>query len=96
MKRVIEDFTCEYCEQEVTGDGYTNHCPECLWSKHVDIEPGDRAAQCGGLMEPEKLETEGTSFRITHRCTKCGYSKPNRTAKEDKLDQLLSKKAGPI
>lgn len=34
--RVIEDFICENCGTEVKGNGYTNHCPKCLWSKHVD------------------------------------------------------------
>ena len=48
--RVVEDFTCGQCGAAVTGDGYTNHCPLCLWSRHVDINPGDRAAECGGLM----------------------------------------------
>ena len=96
MKRVIEDFACENCATEVTGNGYTNHCPQCLWSKHVDTEPGDRAANCGGLMEPEKIETDGTSFRITHRCTTCGHIKPNKAAKGDHVDALLTKKADPI
>ena len=32
--------------------GYTsrNHCPFCLWSLHVDENPGDRACECGGEM----------------------------------------------
>src|SRR3989344_2693847 len=52
FKKVIEDFTCEHCDTFVEGDGYTNHCPKCLWSLHVDNEPGDRANNCNGLMEP--------------------------------------------
>ena len=48
--KVKEDFVCEHCGAEVKGDGYTNHCPKCLWSKHVDVHPGDRAAECGGMM----------------------------------------------
>jgi Zn finger protein HypA/HybF involved in hydrogenase expression len=48
FKRTIEDFTCEHCGEQVTGNGFTNHCPQCLWSKHVDIDPGDRLALCGG------------------------------------------------
>jgi DNA-directed RNA polymerase subunit RPC12/RpoP len=38
-----EDFVCENCSREVVGDGFTNHCPKCLYSKHVDVFPGDRA-----------------------------------------------------
>ena len=54
--RKTEDFVCENCGQEVKGNGYTNHCPRCLYSKHVDINPGDRASDCGGLMKPVAVE----------------------------------------
>ena len=59
FQRTIEDFTCEQCNFAVKGNGYTNHCPKCLWSKHVDVNPGDRAATCGGLMEPIGAEVGG-------------------------------------
>jgi len=34
--------------------GYTarDHCPYCLYSKHLDIFPGDRKNECKGLMKP--------------------------------------------
>ena len=44
FERNREDFTCNNCELFVQGDGYTDHCPSCLYSKHVDINPGDRQA----------------------------------------------------
>lgn len=72
--RKIEDFTCEYCGAQVTGDGYTDHCPQCLWGKHVDVLPGDRAADCGGAMEPMAIEGTTPKYRIRYRCQKCGYS----------------------
>ncbi|MDD5840828.1 MAG: RNHCP domain-containing protein, partial [Gemmiger formicilis] len=34
------------------GTQHRNHCPNCLTSLHLDNEPGDRAADCGGQMEP--------------------------------------------
>lgn len=40
--KTVEDFICAHCGTHVRGNGYTNHCPECLWSKHVDNNPGDR------------------------------------------------------
>ena len=52
FQRTKEDFTCEKCNLVVNGSGYTNHCPRCLWSKHVDVNPGDRQATCQGFMEP--------------------------------------------
>ena len=51
-----DSFTCKVCGRlcapENTGSQHRNHCPNCLSSLHVDIEPGDRAADCGGIMEP--------------------------------------------
>jgi rubrerythrin len=90
FQRKIEDFTCENCGEEVKGDGYTNHCPFCLWSKHVDINPGDRAADCGGLMEPVSKEIEKDEQIITHRCEECKYEKRNKSAPEDDFDKLLN------
>ena len=67
FKRKIEDFVCGNCGENIKGDGYTNHCPKCLWSKHVDINPGDRASDCGGLMEPSKMEAKGGDYDLTHK-----------------------------
>lgn len=88
--RKKEDFVCEHCGAVVVGSGYTNHCPECLWSKHVDIEPGDRAATCGGLMEPVAVSCVADRYRMTHRCIICGYEKINDSVPEDHFDALLS------
>lgn len=88
--RRIEDFKCEHCGLAVKGNGYTNHCPRCLWSKHVDISPGDRAAKCGGLMEPVAVEGSTSAYRILHRCQVCGYEKWNQAAPEDDFEQLLN------
>ena len=51
---IDEDFTCENCHQYTSKLNYTarDHCPHCLYSKHVDIMPGDRLNQCQGLMQP--------------------------------------------
>ncbi len=90
FQRKIEDFTCEKCGEEVKGDGYTNHCPVCLWSKHVDINPGDRASVCEGLMEPVDKEIEKDGYVITHRCQICKYEKRNKATSEDDFDKLLN------
>lgn len=75
----------------VVGDGYTNHCPECLWSRHVDKQPGDRAADCGGLMKPVGYRVAGASkCDLLHRCERCGHEKWNKLAKGDKME-ILSK-----
>ena len=87
--RRTEDFTCERCGARVVGNGYTNHCPVCLYSKHVDNAPGDRAAECGGLMAPVNAILKRGEIILTHRCVKCGYEKVNRTAPEDDFDVIL-------
>jgi rubrerythrin len=96
--RTIEDFVCEHCGEYVRGDGYTNHCPHCLWSKHVDINPGDRAAACGGMMEPLRIEGASPHYRIIHRCTKCGHEKRNDASASDEAKILiaLAKKAADV
>ncbi|MDP3957784.1 MAG: RNHCP domain-containing protein [bacterium] len=90
FQRQKEDFRCERCASAISGDGYTNHCSKCLYSKHVDIFPGDRAAECGGMMEPVALSHEGKSNKITHRCLACGYEKKNKVAENDNFEALLA------
>ena len=87
--RTTEDFTCEICGLHVTGNGYTNHCPQCLWSKHVDVHPGDRAAACGGMMQPVSVSKKGDEYIILHKCVKCGFERQNKAVKEDNFDMLV-------
>ncbi len=89
FNRNIEDFTCENCGTTVYGNGYTNHCPNCLYSKHVDINPGDRAAECGGLMIPVNLELKNGEYIITHQCHKCGFTRKNKMAENDNFETVL-------
>jgi rubrerythrin len=81
-----ENFVCEHCNAEVIGNGFTNHCPKCLWSKHVDVYPGDRKAECGGLMEPVEFIKEKEGYIFVHKCVKCGYTKRNKMAPDDDFD----------
>jgi|SRR6185369_11685676 len=89
FQRRKEDFDCERCHFFVRGNGYTNHCPKCLYSKHVDIFPGDREELCGGLMEPVALEREKGEERIVQRCILCGYMKKNKVGPLDDFEALL-------
>jgi len=95
FQRRVEDFVCDKCGADVRGTGFTNHCPHCLWSRHVDINPGDRAATCEGLMEPVRVEPDRPGradggHTLTHRCTRCGHEKRNRTAENDALAPVLA------
>ena len=95
FQRTKEDFICERCEFFVRGSGYTNHCPRCLWSKHVDVNPGDRQAMCQGLMEPVSVEFKGGEYIILHRCVSCGFEKRNKTTKDDNFDAILKLSSRP-
>ncbi len=95
FQRTTEDFTCERCGFFVRGNGYTNHCPRCLWSKHVDVNPGDRQATCQGLMEPVSVELKSGEYVILHRCVSCGFKKRNKAAKEDNFDVILQLSSRP-
>ena len=90
FQKIREDFVCEACGYEVSGTGYTNHCPRCLVSKHVDIFPGDRLEECQGLMDPIALETKDGQYRITHECRVCQYQKINNTQTDDESEALYA------
>ncbi|MBI3632413.1 MAG: RNHCP domain-containing protein [Candidatus Vogelbacteria bacterium] len=90
FKKNKEDFTCEKCSFFVVGNGYTNHCPECLWSKHVDVIPGDRLDLCCGLMEPSRFEKDGGEEALVHRCMACGHEKRNKLSQNDNYDKVIS------
>lgn len=85
-----EPFVCEHCGKHVeplTNGSYRNHCPHCLWSKHVDRDgPGDRASPCGGMMRPIGIDQESRKgFVLTHACELCGKHIRNRAAPDDNL-----------
>lgn len=84
-------FICGHCGKEVEPLGYTsrNHCPFCLWSRHLDESPGDRLSECRGLMEPISAEPDPKKgYVITHRCISCGAIRRNKAAYGGKSGQL--------
>lgn len=73
-----EDFTCKHCNQIVQGNGYTNHCPNCLYSIHIDKNPGDRQESCLGLMIPIDIISKGREAKqVVHLCSICKVTKRN-------------------
>jgi len=89
FQRKIEDFVCEKCGEKVEGNGYTDHCPVCLWSKHVDINPGDRLADCGGMMKPAGFEVKNGKYIIYYKCVKCGFEHKVKLAPLDNFSSLI-------
>ncbi|MCK9379064.1 MAG: RNHCP domain-containing protein [Candidatus Moranbacteria bacterium] len=89
FQRNIEDFVCGNCGAQIKGDGYTNHCPFCLWSKHVDKNPGDRREECQGMMKPISIQAKKGKQVILHKCQKCGVEKTNKVSETDDFEKIL-------
>ncbi|MBO7376870.1 MAG: RNHCP domain-containing protein [Clostridia bacterium] len=78
-------FVCANCGRTVLPLGYSsrNHCPFCLWSVHLDDNPGDRRSACGGLMEPvSAIPDSRKGYIIVHKCQKCGAVRRCKAAHE--------------
>ena len=76
-------FTCTHCGKQVPPNGVTSrdHCPFCLTSLHVDLNPGDRANPCRGVLLPKKAEPHPKKgFVIVYQCNKCGKIVRNKAA----------------
>ncbi len=95
-----DNFKCRNCgffvtaSREISGVNNRNHCPWCLWSRHMDLHtPGDRRSECLSRMEPIGLtikqiikryggENQG-ELMLVHQCTGCGKISINRVAADD-------------
>ena len=90
-------FICVNCKRAVLPLGYTsrNHCPFCLCSLHVDINPGDRANDCRGTLRPiSALPDAKRGYIIIHKCDRCGEVVRNKAAHEanvqpDDIDLII-------
>ena len=96
-----DTFVCKVCGRTVipenAGSDHRNHCPNCLSSLHVDIDPGDRASDCGGIMEPVAVWVrKGGEWAIIHRCKRCGVLHSNRVAADDNPMKLMSIAMKPL
>jgi hypothetical protein len=98
--RRFGDFECRHCRRIVSADArlsgvnHRNHCPYCLWSRHVDLhQPGDRLSACKGGMRPiglafkqqhkRYLSAQRGELMLVHRCVACGAVSLNRGAADD-------------
>lgn len=88
FQRKIEDFFCQNCGYFTKGNGYTNHCPNCLWSKHVDNNPGDRENECLGMMKPIQAYYKKGKWFVVHQCQRCQTNKIIKITAEDKLEVI--------
>jgi hypothetical protein len=99
------DFRCAHCHQIVSsahllsGVNNRNHCPYCLWSRHLDLyTAGDRLSACKAPMQPlaltakrrrNKYGQDRGELMLVHQCTDCGDVSINRIAADDDAHTLL-------
>ena len=80
-------FACVQCHRDVpplANGSYRNHCPYCLHSLHVDVQPGDRANDCQGLLKPTSVDYSGKKgWIIVSTCQTCGEQRRNKAALDD-------------
>lgn len=92
-----ETFICENCNQEVQKHpewSARNHCPFCLFSKHLDKTfPWDRQSECSGLMMPAWIDhKKNKGWMIEHKCQKCTKSILNKVAPDDHFLEFIQKR----
>ena len=88
FSKLNDGFGCENCGTKVPPAKRTcrNHCPQCLFSKHVDEFPGDRANPCHGMLEPIGYELKAKKgLVLLFRCQRCGQETRNIALRDDPL-----------
>ena len=86
-----ESFICKNCKNLVKKLEYSarDPCPNCLYSMHVDINPGDRLNTCMGLLKPIGIEKYRDTYKIIYKCLKCGEIHKNIMANDDNMDLII-------
>jgi hypothetical protein len=94
-RNLEKPFRCKHCKAMVGpvafGGSHRNHCPYCLYSRHVDGRvPGDRASTCGGSMKPVgAFVRPNGEHAIVHRCLACDFERHNRIAADDYFELVM-------
>ena len=88
---IDNEFICENCGKKISKLNYTarDHCNYCLYSKHVDINPGDRANGCCGLLVPIDIEKFKDTYKIIYKCQKCNQEHKNIIANDDDMNEII-------
>ena len=88
---IDEEFICINCGIRVDKLNTTarDHCNNCLYSLHVDINPGDRKNPCKGLLKPIGIEKFKDTYKIIYKCQKCGMLHKNIMAIDDNMDKII-------
>ena len=92
FKRNDNSFICDVCNASVPKLLYSSrdHCPYCLYSLHVDINPGDRQNTCLGMLKPIGIEKYKDTYKILYTCEKCHKPHKNIIAKDDDMNEIIN------
>ena len=88
---IDEEFECENCHKKVSKLNYSarDHCNYCLFSKHLDVMPGDRLNNCHGLLKPIGIEKYKNTYKIIYKCQKCQQLHKNIMATDDNFEKII-------
>lgn len=86
-----ESFVCYNCGVNVIEHPTSSrdHCNNCLFGLHVDVNPGDRANDCKGELLPIGLKINSGRTQIVYRCRKCSKLAFCIEAPDDNKDAVL-------
>ncbi len=88
---IDEEFICNNCKKKVPMLKYSarDHCNNCLYSIHIDINPGDRLNKCHGNLIPIGIEKFKNIYKIIYKCDKCNIIHKNIMANDDNYDEII-------
>ena len=104
---IVGGFRCSHCgayvptSSVISGVVNRNHCPYCLWSRHLDShKAGDRLSACKEEMRPVGLTlkkgckkygvAKQGELMLIHLCLGCERISINRIAADDDGKTILS------
>ena len=92
FKKNDTGFICLNCGVDVPALGISSrdHCTQCLYGLHVDINPGDRANVCRGALRPINITTDTRKGYVIHyKCKSCGANVNCKSAHDDNFEEIL-------
>lgn len=84
-------FVCLNCGKDTPPhlSSSRDHCIYCLYSLHVDVNPGDRMNNCMGLLKPQGLRIKNGKQQIVYRCETCHELEFCIIAPDDNREEII-------
>ncbi|WP_055481627.1 RNHCP domain-containing protein [Sphaerimonospora mesophila] len=96
-----ETFGCVRCGLTVTaldpGGARRNHCPRCLYSRHVRDGVEGGPSECRSGMAPISIAVlRNGDWELIHHCTRCGELTSNPICDDDNQFILMRMAVRPL